>query len=503
MVSLFVVYVFAFGVAVGNTRGEWYKETRSCSVVVVLGAGGDLVKRFVWRSLWNLFVAKAPLAVVATSRGNVSRLVPDLNSGLQCASGSGECDVLGNRWSKCTSSLRLKQDSDYQLMESVIPDLTEACGCSEAQRVFYLAVPPSAYVALVRQIQTNTHTPLGTKLAVALEKPFGRDLSSSLSLAEDLKQWLREDQIVRVDHYLAKASVQMILKFRCENNPILSEILDGQHVERIDVVAKESLTAEGRTGYYDQYGVVRDMVQNHLTQLLTLVAMEIPPNCMDVRPIESNKLQFLRTLPQATPPKTLLGQYSAYSQQVEAEGGRRGSFTPTFAASILEPFYGRWKGTKFVVTSGKGLPHKSTHVHVVFSSGDLNCPKEIYFIIYDVSLPMGVIVSSHFKDLKLDGSPPVELSGTTSPLLPPGCWYGTFPCNDCNKDAYDIIMQSLVEGDRSVFVSTRVLLESWRIWSNLVTEADLKPIIPIIYNASNLHVLEYSPWSTQTPHFYD
>ena len=492
--SSFLLFLVVYVVVLGDEKAA--RVPRKCSVVVILGAGGDLVKRFVWKSLWSTFSVEEPFAVVATSRGDVSQLVTNLNSGLHCSSGAKECNRLEDSWKRCTAPARLKHNADYELLGSVIPQLTEECGCKESQRVYYLAVPPSAYVSLAGQIHTLARPPPDAELVVAFEKPFGRDLSSSLALAEGLKHWLKEEEVFRVDHYLAKEAVQLILRFRCENRQILSKLFSGEHIVRMDLAAKESLTAQGRTGYYDQYGVIRDMMQNHLTQVLTLAAMEIPSDCSDAALIESSKVGFLKMLPKASSSKTLLGQYSTYSQEVETEGGRNGSLTPTFAVSILEPSFSHWKGTKFVLSSGKGFPLKSTYVQILFSSTDTSCPREILFLISDPTFTPSIIVSHHFRDLMLNGLLPTGLPSNTVPFLSSMCWYGIFPCIDCNREAYDVIAESLLNQKRSMFVSTEVLLESWRIWSDLVTEVDLKPIIPLVYSSSTLHKLDFSPWST-------
>ena len=483
-------------------EGATADAPRECPVVVVFGAAGDLVRRFVWRSLWEVFLESGPIVVVATSRDNVSGLLDELNSDIKCSDGSEACIDGLKLWNTCTNAFRLREDGHYHTLNETLPEWTSKCGCSETQRLFYLAVPPSAYAPLVKQIDAFMR-PIkgGGQIKVALEKPFGSDLRTSLAMAEQLQQQLKEDEIYRVDHYLAKPAVRGIMHFLCRNRHHLKGLLNGENVERIQVVARESLTAAGRTGYYDKYGVVRDMMQNHLTQVLTLIVADLTADsCQSSSSLEAKRVEFLKTLNPASLPHTLLAQYAGYRNHVGADGGNGGTNTATFATTVLSSFTGSWKGARFVLTSGKALPHKSTYATVTFKSAPGTCPKELVFVIKDHEHQSGVLVSSHFSDVITGGKgllPTTVFASNTSVMLTPGCAYLFFACQDCETEAYTNVVRSLVEGDRQSFVSTESLLESWRVWSGLVEEMDASQAQPFKYNSSNVHLIDVTPWSSQ------
>ena len=475
---------------------------QGCPVVVVLGAAGDLVRRFVWRSLWEVFLETGPMVVVATSRDNATGLLDELNSVVKCSEDSETCINRLKVWNMCTNGFQLREDGHYRMLNETLPGWTRKCGCYEEQRVFYLAVPPSAYTPLAKQIDAFMR-PVARRgqIKVALEKPFGSDLHTSLTMAEQLKQHLNEDEIYRIDHYLAKPAVSGILHFLCHNRHHLKGLLNGDNVERIHVVAREALTAAGRTGYYDKYGVVRDMMQNHLTQVLTLIVADLTADsCQSTSSLEARRVEFLKTLNPASLPHTLLAQYADYQDHVVTDGGSIKTKTATFATTVLSTSSGSWRGTRFIITSGKALPHKSTYATVAFKSAPGECPKEMVFIIKDDELKSGVLVSSHFSDVITGqkGLPPTTLvAGNTNIMLTPGCVYLFFACQDCETDAYTNVVQSLIEGDKHSFVSTESLLESWRVWTDLVEEMDASKAQPFTYNSSNIHLIDVTPWSSQ------
>lgn len=484
------------------TGAEAVADTsQGCPVVVVFGAAGDLVRRFVWRSLWDVFLETGPIVVVATSRDNVSGLLEELNSVITCSEDSETCSYRLKLWNMCTNAFRLKENGHYQALNDTLPGWTSKCSCSETQRVFYLAVPPSAYAPLAKQIDTYMRPVVGLDLVkVAVEKPFGSDLNTSLAMAEQLKRHLKEDEIYRIDHYLAKPAVNGILRFLCDNLHQLKGLLNGENVERIHVVAKEALTAAGRTGYYDRYGVVRDMMQNHLTQVLTLIAADLTADgCQSSSVLEAKRVEFLKTLNPASLPNTLLAQYADYHDHVEADGGSRNTKTATFATAVLSSNAKKWSCTRFIVTSGKALPYKSTYAVIAFKSVPGDCPKEIIFMIKDPELTSGVLMSSHFSGDVIAGQkglPPTTIVASgNSRILTPGCTYLSFACQDCETEAYTNVVRSLIGGERHSFVNTESLLESWRVWTGLVEEMDASKEQLFTYNNSNVHLIDVTPCS--------
>jgi len=231
-------------------------------------------------------------------------------------------------------------------------------------RVFYLAVPPSETPAIVRRLaDAKLLDPSGAWARVVVEKPFGRDLDSARELNRTLLDAMDERQIFRIDHYLGKETVQNILVFRF-GNAIFEPVWNRHHIERVEIEAAESIGIEGRGGFYEQTGVVRDMVQNHLLQVLSLVAME-PPVSFAADDVRDEKVQVLRSLRPVEPDDVVLGQYRGYRSE---PGVSRRSKTPTFAAMRFQIDNWRWQGVPFVVRTGKCLARRVTEVAVHFRS---------------------------------------------------------------------------------------------------------------------------------------
>ena len=251
---------------------------------------------------------------------------------------------------------------------------------TSGNRVFYLATPPDAYPVIVgglgqaglaRRIDGDER---GWKRLI-VEKPFGRDLASAQELNAQLLHVFRERQIYRIDHYLGKETVQNICVFRLANG-IFEPIWNRQYVDHVQITVAENLGLEGRGEYYDQAGPLRDMVQNHMLQLLTLVAME-PPVAFEAGPVRDEKVKVLRAIRPITPAEvmdeTVRGQYTAgailgqpvpgYLEEEEVPPGSRQA---TFAALRLRVDNWRWAGVPFYLRTGKRLPKRVTEIAVQF-----------------------------------------------------------------------------------------------------------------------------------------
>lgn len=239
--------------------------------------------------------------------------------------------------------------------------------CSgDSRQVFYMAVPPSvseAILGCMKQVGLGQEGSDRMWPKVVMEKPFGLDLEGARRLNQLLAQVFVEQQIYRVDHYLAKSTVQNLMVFRF-GNAIWEPLWNSHYIDNVQITAAEQIGVEGRGGYYEESGIVRDMVQNHVLQVLSLVAME-PPVPNDFESIHDKKIEIFKSLEPLLPEDFVFGQYEGYRQERKVD---KNSATPTFAALRWYINNWRWRGVPFYIRSGKALARKVTEVAITFKS---------------------------------------------------------------------------------------------------------------------------------------
>ena len=247
-----------------------------------------------------------------------------------------------------------------------IEELATGADTARRGRLFYLALPSSAFEDALHGLAAAglLEERDGLWVRVVLEKPFGRDHDDSAQLMEALAPMVEERQICRIDHYLGKEMVQNILIMRFDN-AWLEPTLNRHHVANVQITLKETLLLEGRAGYFDDYGIVRDVMQNHLLQVLALLAMERPVSAAgdDVRDEKTKVLRCMRPVEGAN---AVVAQYEGYRDDVVAAGGRAGSTTPTFATMVVYIDNERWHGVPFIVKAGKALNQSKVEVRVQY-----------------------------------------------------------------------------------------------------------------------------------------
>ena len=246
------------------------------------------------------------------------------------------------------------QDEPFKVLNQHLEEIEH--GREEQNRVFYMALPPSVFITVSQHLRRNCYPKKGIS-RIVVEKPFGKDLGSSRELQKALEPDWKEEEIFRIDHYLGKEMVKNILILRF-GNEFFGATWNRNHIDNVQISFKEPFGTEGRGGYFDEFGIVRDVMQNHLLQVLTLLAMERPIS-FSSEDIRDEKVRVLRGIPNIEPKNVIIGQYGksldgnkpAYK---EDDTVPKDSRCPTFCAMVAYIKNERWDGVPFILKAGKG-----------------------------------------------------------------------------------------------------------------------------------------------------
>jgi glucose-6-phosphate 1-dehydrogenase len=366
-------------------------RTAPPNTVVIFGASGDLTKRKLVPALYNLALERllpAEFAIVGFARREVGdeAFRRQMHEGINSFSRNRPADPAV--WESFASGLYYHQanftDLDgYRRLAEKLDEIDRARGTA-GNRLFYLATPPDYFPDILANLGACGLTAQGQDgrgwSRVVIEKPFGRDLETARELNRQAHAVLDEAQIYRIDHYLGKETVQNILVLRFANG-IFEPLWDRRYVDHVQITVSESVGVEGRAGFYETAGVIRDIIQNHMLQVMTLVAME-PPVAFEATAVRDEKVKVLRAIRHIEPDQvnryTVRGQYGPGSANGKRVPGYRqepgvapGSVVETFAAFKFYVENWRWAGVPFYLRSGKRLPRRVTEVAIQFKQPPL------------------------------------------------------------------------------------------------------------------------------------
>lgn len=344
---------------------------RANPAIVIFGATGDLARRMLFPSLYFLDadgLLPADLRIIAAARSPLRD--SDFRAEIETAvKARAEAPLDPDVWKRFASRLRYcGGDAGKPETYGCLAGLLEGA----EERVFYLSTSPALYGAIVRGLAEASLA--GRESRIIVEKPIGRDRASCDAINNELAAHFAENRIFRIDHYLGKEAVQNLIALRFANT-LFEPLWDKVSIDHVQITVAETVGVEGRFAYYDEYGALRDMVQNHLLQLLCLVAME-PPADLDPESVRNEKVKVLRSLKAITGAdiarRTVRGQYKRGVSEGESvpgyteEAGAKPSDTETFVALCAQVDNWRWAGVPFYLRTGKRMPSRSSQIVIQF-----------------------------------------------------------------------------------------------------------------------------------------
>jgi glucose-6-phosphate 1-dehydrogenase len=449
----------------GEPESKGGSAVAAPGVLVILGASGDLTKRLLMPALYNLVcdgLLPEEFAVVGMARKEMTTAEFREQQRRDIRGFSTRKSFDDDRWRWLESRLHYRggdfaDPAAYAGLRDMVRDV--AAGTAAADNtLLYLAISPDFFQVVNDQLDAAGFTRLPGRTRIIVEKPFGKDLDSAVALNRALLAKWREDEIYRIDHYLGKETVQNLLAFRMANG-MFAPLWNAAHIDHVQISATETVGVETRGEYYDKTGVVRDMLQNHLLQMLAYVCME-PPASFDpgaVREAKSRLLESVRLFgPDDVADCCVRGQYGpgtradgsaavGYRQEPHVDPQ---SNTPTFAAVRLHIDNDRWAGMPVYLRSGKSLWKRGTEIVVQFKGED-----EPNLLIFHIQPHQGV-------EIRMQAKRP----GPTFQLQRAGMRFDYAETFEASRGTgYEVLLYSALAGDPTLFSRTDFVESSWRI----------------------------------------
>jgi hexose-6-phosphate dehydrogenase len=382
------VAICLIAVLLATTVTEAKEEPATAPTFVLLGATGNLAAKYLWQILFELYLNDKVAYIVggATKAKDIGQgLIDDViakkvscekaaKSGQIPAGASADfCETKLATFKKDVVYSQLRNDNQYGDLAAQIDKHYADAGTVETGRFYYLSVSPDFYPKIAENINTLARPKAGAWLRAIYEKPFGRDSKSAQDLSDSLTKHMVEEEIYRIDHYLGKRSVRDIGAFRMLNRAAYDGILNKEYVDYVEVVQKETEDVAGRTWFYDNYGAIRDLLQNHLTEVLALTVADLPSVDSGEQIIDRFNAISHFIAPSAETPGTnsKFAQYEEYLSHVreDKKDDTATSSMPTAASVELFSHSKRWEGVKFRVAHGKALDERVAFSRIVFKPG--------------------------------------------------------------------------------------------------------------------------------------
>ena len=446
------------------------------TVLIIFGGNGDLTKRKIIPALYNLFLEnRLPenFAIIGTSRTKLTdeKYRTDLLAGINEFSRTGKAKK--EEWAKFSENIsymaaNIKDVASYDEFESSISKLKQEWKQDPAV-LYYCAVSPDLFCTIAENISKSKLENNHETTRIIIEKPFGRDLESAKALNVKLLTIFDEKQIYRIDHYLGKEVVQNVMAFRFANS-IMEPLWNRTHIEHVQISVTEQIGVEDRGSYFDNAGILRDMIQNHLLQLLCIIAMEPPVN-FDADLVRDKKVEVLKAMRKIVPGMidsvAVRGQYGAgwvegievpaYREEAEIDPD---SNTETYAAMKFHIDNWRWQGVPFYLRTGKRLFKSASHIiiqfravpHNMFNNEERNLPKQNRLII-SIQPDMAIRFQLESK------TPGLEMTLNTVDMV--FDYAGKTKVD--SPEAYETLLLDAISGDQTLYMRADQVEAAWDV----------------------------------------
>jgi glucose-6-phosphate 1-dehydrogenase len=446
--------------------------------LILFGATGDLSQRMLIPSLYHLWrdgLLPKGLVLVGAARSPLDddgfrAFAAESLGRFVAAEHKDDASVAAFLQDWRYSAVDVNSADSMATLKATLPSLTDG------NVVFYLATSPSIYGSIAQGLQQAGMT--GGQSRVVIEKPIGKNLATSIEVNQAVGKIFREEQIYRIDHYLGKETVQNLLVLRF-GNMLFEPLWNNQGIEQVQITLSETVGVEGRAAYYDTMGALRDMVQNHVLQLLALVAME-PPSDMNAAAVRNEKIKVLRSLRPITPDMisthTVAGQYTAGAVNsgavkgyLDEDGVAQNSINDSFVALRADIDNWRWSGVPFYIRTGKRMPTRYSEIVIVFKpvphnifgrGGGILAPNKLIIRLQPEEV-ISLMVMAKEPGLARDGMQmrdvPLDVSLTTA------------FAGQRRRIAYERLMLDVIEGNGTLFVRRDEVEAAWA-WIDAIAE---------------------------------
>ncbi|KAJ4980393.1 hypothetical protein NE237_031230 [Protea cynaroides] len=464
-------------------------KAKSTLSITVVGASGDLARKKIFPALFALFYEDClPEHFTIFGYGRSKMSDEELRNKISKTL-TGRIDKRENCSDKMDQFLQRcfyysgLYDSEENFSE-LDKKLKQKEGGRLPNRLFYLSIPPNIFVDVVRCASRCASSANGWT-RVIVEKPFGRDSESSRELTRCFKQYVTEDQIFRIDHYLGKELVENLSVLRF-SNLVFEPLWSRNYIRNVQLIFSEDFGTEGRGGYFDNYGIIRDIMQNHLLQILALFAMETPVS-LHAEDIRNEKVKVLRSMRPLQIDDLIIGQYKGHLSGGKSYLGYtddptvpNDSLTPTFAAAALFVDNARWDGVPFLMKAGKALHNKGAEIRVQFRHVPGNLYKRNFGTDLDKATNELVIRVQPDEGiyLRINNKVPglgMRLDRSDLNLLYKARYPKEIP------DAYERLLLDAIEGECRLFIRSDEVDAAWALFTPLLNELEERKIAPELY----------------------